>query len=320
MVSVLRIALDPENRTMNDTPASPHRFIDPFELPTDSGPERAPSVPADDGAEIGGLRGRIDELDANVRALLHARAALAVRIGQLKRARGEPVRADAREDIVLARAREDDAGAMPGLVLEDVFRVVVDACRRVQTRPRVACLGPVGSFSHVAVRQRFGTTAQVVALPSIAEVVDATARGEVDHGLVPAHARSGRIVETHAAVARHAARVRVTSEFRVAVAYRLVGHGPLGRVVEVRSRPEVLQACAPWLAAHLPHVRTVVAVSTSAAVRDVARDADHTLAAIGSTLAASLYGVAELARIEDADGPATTTFWLVRAARVDAQP
>jgi len=202
-------------------------------------------------------------------------------------------------------------------VLEDVFRVVVQACRRLQELPRVGCLGPAGSFSHVAARLRFGSTAQVVPLPSMTAVVDAAASGEIDVGIVPVEARGGRVAETQAAVARRAAHVRVTSEFRVPVVHQLLGRGALMDVVEIRSRPEVFRACTAWLAEHCPHARLVTTPSTSAAVVEVANASDPGLAAIGSALAGELYGVPVVARIGDATTDAHTTFWLVRSVRAE---
>src|SRR5690349_15443495 len=120
---------------MSTTTCSHHR-IDPFDLP-------------EHDAALADLRGRIDGIDRRLLALLHDRAELAAAIGALKRSEGLPTLVATREREVIARAREQ-LGAMPAHVLEDVFGVVVAACRRLQTRPKVACLGPAGSFSHAA--------------------------------------------------------------------------------------------------------------------------------------------------------------------------
>jgi chorismate mutase/prephenate dehydratase len=289
-------------------------LLDPFELPTRSSTE-TDGVPAHPRDPLAPLRAEIDDVDDRIRTLLHERAALAARIGQLKRARREPLVCTSREHEVLARVRLDDGGAMPALVLEDVFRVVVHACRRLQERPRVGCLGPAGSFSHVAARLRFGATAEIVPLSSMTAVVDAAATGEVDVGVVPVEARGGSVAETRTAVARRAAKVRVASEFRVPIVHQLLGHGDLARVAEIRSRPEVFRACTAWLAEHCPHARLVTTSSTSAAVLEVAEARDPSLAAIGSALAGSIYRVPVVARIGDAGTDAHTTFWLVRSVR-----
>jgi chorismate mutase/prephenate dehydratase len=293
------------------------QLLDPFELPRESSTPAPVLALADD--RLGALRADIDELDTRLRSLLHERAELAARIGDLKRARGEPLLAAAREHEILSRVKMDEHGPMPALVLEDVFRVVVHACRRLQERPRVGCLGPAGSFSHVAARLRFGATAQVVPLSSMTAVVDAAAAAEIDVGIVPVEARGGRVAETQAAVARRAAHVRVTSEFRVPIVHQLLGRGALADVVELRSRPEVFRACTAWLAEHCPDARLVTTPSTSAAVLEVANGSDPTVAAIGSALAGEIYGVPAIARIGDASTDSHTMFWLVRSVRAELE-
>jgi chorismate mutase / prephenate dehydratase len=318
MVPVTQVSRRPDDRTMKPIPIRHAPLLDPFDLP-ERPASLAIAAPDDDDDSLADLRARVDDVDERIRSLLHTRATMALRIGELKRARGEPVLAATREHEVIGRVRLDDDGAMPALVLEDLFRVVVDACRRLQARPRVGCLGPAGSFSHVAARMRFGATAQVVPLPSMTAVVEAAAKGDVDIGVVPVEARGGRVDETHTAVAQRAAHVRVTSEFRVPVIHQLLGKGTLDGIVEVRSRPEVFRACTAWLADRCPHARLVATPSTSAAVREVATATTPGLAAIGSALAGRIYDVPVIARIGDAGGDAHTTFWLVRSVRADAE-
>jgi chorismate mutase / prephenate dehydratase len=286
------------------TETASDRLLDPFELP-----------PHD--AALADLRGRIDGIDRRLLALLHDRAQLAAAIGELKRAEGLPTLAAAREREVIERAREQ-LGAMPAHVIEDVFSVVVAACRRLQTRPRVACLGPAGSFSHAAALARFGSTAELAACDTLAEAVARVARAEVDAAIVPCHgSRVGRVVETHDAVRRAAARVRIASEFREPVRYLLLGKGPLDRIVAVHSRPEVLSTCEPWLHRTLPHAQRIPTPSTSAAARHVAELEHEGHAAIASSLAAQTWELSTLASIAD---DATTTFWVLIPARAGESP
>lgn len=283
------------------TTSDSYNLVDPFELP-----------PQD--LTLVDLRGRIDSIDRRLLALLHDRAELAAKIGELKRMDGSPPLAPAREREVIERVR-DQLGAMPAHVIEDVFHVVVAACRRLQTRPKVACLGPAGSFSHAAALARFGSTAELAACDSIAEAVERTARAEVDAAIVPCHgSRVGRVAETHDAVRRAAARVRIASEFRDPVRYLLLGRGALDRVVAVHSRAEVLATCEPWLRSRLPQAQRIPTPSTSAAARHVAESVSDDHAAIGSALAARTWDLHVLAPLDE-DPPATTTFWVLIPAR-----
>jgi prephenate dehydratase len=115
------------------------------------------------------------------------------------------------------------------------------------------------------------------------------------------------------AVSSQAARVRVTSEFPVAVDYRLLGNGAIEQVAEVWSRPEALRACAKWLAKRLPDAKLVEMPSTAAAVQGIAESGRRDVAAIGSPMAGEIYGVATVAPVEMERG-AVTRFWLVGSA------
>ena len=72
------------------------------------------------------------------------------------------------------------------------------------------------------------------------------------------------------------------------------------------SFPHATGQCRAWLTAHLPEVEEVAARSTAEAVRLVAEGGDRHAAAIGTALAARLYGLEVLVpEIEDQVGNST---------------
>jgi prephenate dehydratase len=74
----------------------------------------------------------------------------------------------------------------------------------------------------------------------------------------------------------------------------------LSDVKRVVSFPHATGQCRQWMAAHLADVEEVAATSTAEAVRQVGEAGDPHTAAIGTALAASLYGLEVLAPgIED---------------------
>src|SRR5262249_15024279 len=86
----------------------------------------------------------------------------------------------------------------------------------------------------------------------------------------------------------------------------------LADVTRVLSHPQATPQCARFLREHLPQAERVAAGSTAEAARTVA-ETDEPWAAIGSRLAADLYGVAILAEgIEDHPGNETRFVWLAR--------
>jgi chorismate mutase-like protein len=78
------------------------------------------------------LRGRIDELDERLVALLNERATCALAIGRIKEALGLPVYQPAREVEVLAHVRALNAGPLDALAMTRLFERIIDEGRRLE--------------------------------------------------------------------------------------------------------------------------------------------------------------------------------------------
>ena len=78
------------------------------------------------------LRKRIDRIDRKLLHLLNERAALAVRIGNLKKSQGLPVFDSRRERQVLARLNRSRRGPLPPTSLRRIFREILGESRRLQ--------------------------------------------------------------------------------------------------------------------------------------------------------------------------------------------
>lgn len=82
---------------------------------------------------LGELRREIDEIDAQIVALLDRRAEAALRIGVCKKEAGIPSPLDAaREAEVLARVRDTRRGPFPYNILISIYREIIAACRNIQ--------------------------------------------------------------------------------------------------------------------------------------------------------------------------------------------
>jgi chorismate mutase len=81
---------------------------------------------------ISELRARIDEIDAQLVALLNARAACAVEIGHLKEQAHEPIYQPDREAEVLANVRAANRGPLTDDAIGRLFERVIDEARRLE--------------------------------------------------------------------------------------------------------------------------------------------------------------------------------------------
>lgn len=79
------------------------------------------------------LRRRIDAIDRRLLHLLAARAALAIRVGRMKRARGLPIFDPRREATILRRMASDNPGPLSRSAVQDIFRAILCQSRDVES-------------------------------------------------------------------------------------------------------------------------------------------------------------------------------------------
>lgn len=267
------------------------------------------------GDELAALRGRIDELDAQLVQLINERARVAAEIGRLKRKCGDATYVPDRERAVLDKVLAQNAGPLTNHAVLAIYRELMSGSFTLERPPRVAYLGPPGSFSHLAARRKFGSSVEFEPLKHIGAVFDEIERGHVDLGLVPVeNTLGGGVVDTlDAFVDRE---VQICAEINLSVQHHLLANCPLDRVQKVYSKPEVFAQCQRWLTetGHLAH--TIAVASTSKAAEMAA--AEDNAAAIGSELASEIYGLRKICdRIED--DPGNVTRFLV-VGRSGARP
>ena len=179
--------------------------------------------------------------------------------------------------------------------------------------PRVAFLGPAGTFTDEALRASAPGEVEQLPYPTVHETVMAVQTGEADLAVVPIeNSLEGGVAATLDALAGEAERVRIAGEVVHPVSHCLVAAGrpQLGAVERVVSHPQATAQCAAFLRERLPQAERVDVGSTAEAVRQVL-DADRAWAALGSRLAAGLYGAEVLAEgVEDHPHNHTRFVWL----------
>jgi prephenate dehydratase len=180
---------------------------------------------------------------------------------------------------------------------------------------RVAFLGPAGTFTEEALRASAPGPVDEIPYPSIYETVMAVHDGETDMAVVPIeNSLEGSVTTTLDALATEAHDVQIAKEFVLPVRHNLIAKHemPLEHIQRVISHPQATPQCTRFLREHLEHADRQLAGSTAEAVRVVA-EANEPWAAIGSKLAAELYGGVVLAEgIEDESGNETRFVWLAR--------
>jgi prephenate dehydratase len=183
--------------------------------------------------------------------------------------------------------------------------------------PRVGYLGPEGTFSEEALlSSALPGSVEPVGLASIYETVLAVRSGTVRWAVAPIeNSLEGSVTVTLDLLADERGNLEIVGEALLAVRHSLIAAQPveLSEIETVISHPQVPGQCTRFLRGELAHARVEPASSTAEAVRRVAGERRRGQAALGTRLAAEIYGGTVLREgVQDRDDNETRFVWLAR--------
>lgn len=172
---------------------------------------------------------------------------------------------------------------------------------------RIAFLGPEGTVSQESAAWFFaGEPYQFVPYKLISDVFAATGNGETDLSVIPIENTIEGSVRLHVDWLVHEAELPILAEWVYPSVQHLIGHagefaGPdgavdYGKIRKVVSIDVAIAQCRRFLRANLPDAEFLYVSSTAEGVRLVKDRPGEGLAAIGTKLAAEMYGLELLAR------------------------
>jgi prephenate dehydratase len=194
-----------------------------------------------------------------------------------------------------------------------------------QGRDRVGYLGPEGTFSEEALLASAAVSAiEPVALATIFDTVEALRAGAVRWAIVPIeNSLEGSISLTLDLLADDAGDVKILAEAVLGVSHSLIAAEPIAleRIDTVITHPQVPGQCTRLLHGELAHARVLPASSTAEAVRSIVAERHPGRAALGTQLAARIYGATVIrAGVEDREDNETRFVWLARSEDVEVLP
>lgn len=247
---------------------------------------------------VDALRKKIDQIDEKVVKLLNDRASLAQKIGQTKSLGKEEIYVPNREKEIFQRISELNRGPLSEQAIRSIFREVISASRSLEAPLNIAYLGPEATFTHVAAREKFGSSAKLVPMASIADVFQEVVQQRADYGVVPIENSTEGVV-THTLDLLVESDVNICAELYLKVHHCLLSrNGRREDIQRIVSHPQALAQCRRWLTSHFPNVKVDEVASTAQAAVMAAEN--QTVAAIASGLAKDFYGLEVVeASIED---------------------
>ena len=254
------------------------------------------------------LRAEIKKKDRMIMELLNQRAEISIEVGRIKDEHNLNVHDPSQESRVYDYLTGTNGGPLPDNAMKNIFREIISASRALQAQTTVAYFGQEASFTHLAAQSHFGKS--IIGFPqsSISDVFDEVEKGKIQWGVVPIeNSLEGSINLTMDRLISTSLNIR--AEIFLRITHSLLSAGKeTGGIKKVYSHPQALAQCQSWLRKHLPHCSLHETESTTTAARMVSENKEW--AAIGSSLAARVYGLNIIAEgIEDS--PFNTTRFLI---------
>jgi chorismate mutase/prephenate dehydratase len=263
-----------------------------------NGQSQATAKPAAEARKpSGSLEASLRSLDRQILQLVNKRAEGTIRLIESATDRNSALFDLRADDLLWQELTAANPGPLPIGAIRGVFRQILSAARQKVKTQRVAYLGPQFSFTHLAAIERFGESADLMPVSTIASVFEEVNRGHADYGLVPIeNSTDGRIVDTLDMFTRLP--LRICGEVQIAVHHNLCSKSPRSEITEIYSKPQALSQCREWLSRNMPQARLIEVTSTSTAAQ-LARDKPG-VGAVASRQAAVEYELQVVAeKIED---------------------
>jgi prephenate dehydratase len=159
---------------------------------------------------------------------------------------------------------------------------------------KIAYLGPPGTFTEEALDRFVGDISQIKKIPfsTITEVIKSVDKGEADEGLVPIENSIEGSVNITQDILTFESETKIIGEVTIPVKHSLISKKKikLSKISRIISHPHATAQCRKFLTAKLKEIEIVAANSTAEAVRILKRE-DDDVAAIGTRIAAKIYGL-----------------------------
>lgn len=255
-------------------------------------------------------RAEIDAIDDELLRLLNNRAAIALRVGEVKRRNDTSLCDHKREFEVLTRLCRQNPGPLDEQNVTNIFQRIIDECLHVQQSAfqksatengkseatgfagngRVAFLGERGTFSEEAAGRLLGETSEMVSRPTFESLFTAIDEGSADYILAPLeNSLAGSVHRCYDLLLESS--LSVVAEIILPISHFLIGcqGASLDSIEIVESHPVALAQCEGFFTAH-PNIKRVATDDTAGSARRVVESGDVTRAAIAGKRAADIYG------------------------------
>ncbi len=271
---------------------------------------------------INELRKKIDKIDQEIINLILERSELAHKIGIYKKQNQLSIYNPEREKQIYENIQnhyknfyktKPDFHPYPLQALYSIYKELMSGMIQIEGGPIVGYLGPIGSFSHMAVQKKFGKSITAIPYNSIREIFRDTEIGEkIHYGIVPVENTIGGSINTTLDEIINST-LYITGEIFIKVSLNLLAkeYIDLSQIKKIYTINIAKEQCMNWLTQNLNfnQIEIVEVPSTAAASELVAKKGDGV--AIGSEFAAEIYNLTIIARNIQDTANNITRFWIL---------
>lgn len=174
-------------------------------------------------------------------------------------------------------------------------------------KPKVALLGPDGTFSHCAANVYFGENMVPLFMKNFNAIFESMTR-EADLAIIPVENSIEGAVSLNLDLLIESP-FFVTGEIILPIDHQLMSFGAFKDLRAVYSHPQILAQCRKWLEQNMPQAKIFETSSSAAAVQFVQKQKHHAM--IGNRMISELYNIPVLKEHIHDDNTNQTRFWVL---------
>ena len=252
-------------------------------------------------------RKKIDDIDKKILNLLNERAENAVEIGKIKQT-SSVVYVPSRETEVINNLVKNNEGPLTKQDITYIYREIIGVCRGLESKLKIAYLGPKATFSYQASLKQFGSKVDFIPVKRLSDVIEEVEKHRADFAVVPIeNSNEGSVNTTLDELVD--TNLKVVNEINMRVSHCLLSKTKLENIKVVYSHHQAIAQCSGWLRKNLPYAELFPVNSTAHAAQLACQNSKA--AAISSEVAAKIYNLNVLVKsIEDSKDNWTRFFVL----------
>lgn len=233
------------------------------------------------------FRRKIDNIDNQLVSLFNERAQLAKSIGFLKK--NKKIYRPDRENYIFNKIIKRNEGPLSKESLVFIYTQLISACRAVEKKLNISCLGPQGTFSEEAVVKKFGHSVDIKFCETLDYVFNAVENTTSDYGIVPIeNTIEGSVGQTLDLLAN--TKLRICGEIFLDINQNFMSLSKNKKLIKkIYSHSQSLSQCKNWIQKKFPNAKKIPVSSNSEAALLASKNKDS--AVIGSINAGKIYGL-----------------------------